>query len=200
MKRSDVNGTECGESVSYGGMEFCVLGLLMIRDMTIYEIHQAFRKTLSLFYSGSMGSIQFALRKLLARGLVARTEETVGKRTRKVYTVLAPGRAAFAAEMLAEIPPAKLETTALARMSFLGHLESHRQRAAVLQSIVRSITAALASLEALRAEVAQIDPAPETRDVFQYQVHTLDYGIMAHNAGLAWFRDRLREAEQAAEG
>ena len=167
--------------------------------MTIYEIHQAFRKTLSLFYSGSMGSIQFALRKLLARGLVARSEETVGKRTRKVYSILAPGRAAFAAEMLTEIPPAKLETTALARMSFLGLIEAPQQRVAVLRSIVRSITAALAGLEALRSELAQIDPAPETRSVFQYQVHTLDYGIMAHNAGLAWFRDRLHEAEQAAE-
>jgi DNA-binding PadR family transcriptional regulator len=173
-----------------------VLGLLMMQDMTIYELSRSFKTSLALFYSASLGSLQVAARKLLARRLIAFREVREGGRRKKVYRILAAGKAAFRSGMMAPIPASRLEVTALSRLSFLGVLERQEDREIVLGMIVEATSAALEGLERLREEVGGLDVPPSYRGVLRYQLATLEYGIMAHRAGLAWFGSVLEEARR----
>lgn len=155
--------------------------------MTIYELSRAFRESLAPFYSSSLGSLQVAVRKLLARRLVAVREVTEGRRRKRIYRILAAGRAAFVAEMRSPIPPSRLEVASLSRLSFLGLLQDEGEREGVLTLIVESIRSALAGLEEMKRSLPGTPVPAAWKDILRYQLLPLDYGIMAHRAGLAWF-------------
>lgn len=155
--------------------------------MTIYQLKVAFRQSLALFYSDSLGSLQVAIRKLLARDLISFKEVRDGRRVKKLYHIEPAGRETFFAGMKAEIPPTRLEVTALARLHFLGLL-APRERQEVLDLIVEAISTALAGLEDMKKELDRLSVPAARRTVFDFQLRTLEYGIMSHRAGLEWFR------------
>ena len=171
-------------------MEFCVLGLLMIRPMSIYELNKAFTTTISLFYSASLGSLRTATGKLLARGLVERSPERVGGRLKKIFTITAAGREAFSAEFSTPIASARLEQTALARLHFLGLLSGATARRAALEVITAAIGESLATLEALDRDVSHrtADLSTKERTIAAYQLKTLEYGIKTSRFALEWFQ------------
>ena len=51
-------------------MDKLILGLLMIKHFTVYEIRQVMRQNFSYMCSDSLGSIQAALKKLSQQGAV----------------------------------------------------------------------------------------------------------------------------------
>jgi DNA-binding PadR family transcriptional regulator len=168
---------------------------LLLKDMSIYSLQKAFERSLSLFYSGSMGSIQFAVRKLLESGEITSRESHHGKRRSKIYSVTAKGRAHFFEAMYEPIPESKLETTALARTSFLGLLPNATERERVLSIIVDSIRESLQQLETLESELENEQVPEGLETVFYYRTRPLDYGMHSHRHALAFF-ERLRDAER----
>ncbi len=56
-------------------MEFVILGLLLRDQLTIYQLRSIFNQSFSMIYGDSYGSLQSALKRLLAQGLI-RFEET----------------------------------------------------------------------------------------------------------------------------
>jgi PadR family transcriptional regulator, regulatory protein AphA len=165
-----------------------VLGLLMMRDMTVYQLSKAFKASLALFYSASLGSLQRAVQKLLAQRLVSCRVTTEGGRRKKIYRILPAGRAAFRAGMKAPITPSRLEVTALSRLSFLGVLRTAREREEVLSLVTTTIAEALDGLVTLKTQLAGQEAPDAVREIYRFQVMTLDYGIMAHRAALTWFK------------
>lgn len=174
-------------------MDFCVLGLLLIQEMTIYQLNKAFKASLSLFYSASLGSLQKATKKLLDEGKIGRREVQEGKRQKKIYYILPRGRDAFHDMMKSELPSSRLEETALARLSFLGLLETPEEKEEVLEVIVRSVTSALNGLTDMKRELNKQELPESLQEVYFWQMKTLDYGIMAHRAGLGWFQTLLED-------
>jgi len=178
-------------------MDFCILGLLMLGPASLYELNAAFARSLSLFYRASLGSLQAALRKLLAAGYVEIASEEPGGRRKRLYRIREEGRARFFALMSAPLPETRLEETALARYHFLGFLPGPAERATVLDRIISDAGKALAGLETLAAEISALVIPPEYLEMFRYQRGTLEYGIAAHRSALRWFRRRRAEERRA---
>lgn len=178
-------------------MDFCVLGLLAISPMSLYDLNRAFERWLGLFYSASLGSIRATLAKLQEKGWIRSEEDAGNPRGRKVFTLEASGREAFRALMLSPLPQARLEDTALARYHFLGLLPDRRDRAAALAVIVRAVEDACSALEQVGREVDALDVPDAWKEAASYQRATLDYGLAAHRAGLEWFRAALAKEELA---
>ncbi len=85
-----------------------ILGLLLLRPMSLYDLVRAFEAGVSLFYSASPGSITRALGGLQSRALVEVDPVQPGTRGRKVYRPTPQGRAVFREWMLTE--PAESDT------------------------------------------------------------------------------------------
>lgn len=169
-----------------------ILGLLMLLGpQTLYSLNKQFERGPSLFYRASFGSLQSALRGLLAAGHVTVHATTERGRNKKNYSVTDAGLRAFHDWIRSPLTGGDLEVAALSRLFLLGLVEDADERRGIIDHITVEVERELARLEefadALDAQAVEIPDA--YRGVFRYQRATLDYGLMSHRAALAWFRD-----------
>ena len=161
-------------------MQHVILGLLILHGpLSLYAVQRHFQQGVSLFYSASFGSITRALTQLAAQGSVTVAAASADARGRKPYTVTDAGRASWRAWMLSP------ETTALARVFFLGLLPD-ADRPAAVASIRARIEADLAELEGVARSLDGAEIPAEFAEVFAFQRATLDYGIRSNRLALAW--------------
>jgi DNA-binding PadR family transcriptional regulator len=176
-------------------MEHVVLGLLMIQSLTIYGLNRAFKQGISLFYSASYGSLQTAVKNLLGKGWIVFEERVDQGRNKKVYSITEHGRQAFYEWMLAEIPANKLEVTALSKVFFLGLMESMEQKRQIVREILNKVDLVQKELSEMRQEISGYEIPDPYREIFKYQMKTLDYGLHAHDFARQWFLALLNEME-----
>jgi DNA-binding PadR family transcriptional regulator len=162
----------------------------MMFPHSLYDFKMAFLKGLSLFYSSSLGSIQVAVKKLLSLGLIEIHERSTQGRAKITYHITEAGRAYFQTQFTAPIPSGRLEETILARYHFLGLIE-RQQRVEVLYFLTRAIETGLTELQTLRGSYDHQPIPEEWQEIAHYQLGTADYGIAAHQTGLAWFKNQL---------
>ena len=78
-------------------MENIILGLLMLRSRTIYQLRKRIDEGLNLMYSCSTGSIQAAIKKLLQNGHITFSEIKEKGKLKKIYSITDSGRSSFKA-------------------------------------------------------------------------------------------------------
>lgn len=170
-------------------MEHIILGLLILKSMTIYEMNGHFKHGLSLAYSASYGSLQNGLKKLLNQNLIT-VEATVDSgRQKKVYQINKAGEEVFKTWMLSEIPLHKLNTLLIAKLYFLDHLALEDQLLLV-SHLIEQTEAKELHLMKLEKESKSLNPTKE------FQIKTLDYGMMAQTSSLHWLSDLHIELER----
>lgn len=170
-------------------MAHVILGLLMLRPQSLYELTKYFSAGVSLFYSASTGSIKRALDRLLAEGRIA-VESADGPRGRKIYAITDDGREEFRRWMLEEISGSDAETGTLSRVFFLGFLDA-ADRPQVAANIRERMESDLVRLERLEAQTARTEIPEGLEDVAQYQLATLQYGLTVHRTAMAWAEQHL---------
>jgi DNA-binding PadR family transcriptional regulator len=175
-------------------MEWIVLGLLMMKDMTIYELNSSFNSGLSLIYSASYGNLQYSVKKLLKSGSIGFEEKVENGRNKKIYRINEKGRSLFFKWMVSEVDTAKLETSILSKIYFLGLVEDADKRIAVIDDMIEKAEAEQQSLAIMNDNFSELQIPEEYRLMAFYQLKTLDYGIMAHAAAVDWLK-KLRSSE-----
>ncbi|MFS0723051.1 helix-turn-helix transcriptional regulator [Paenibacillus sp. 1P07SE] len=180
-------------------MVYVILGFLMIRALTQYDLKQALSREVSPFYSPSLGSIQAALKKLEAAGYVVPETQADGRRKKKLYTITASGREALRAWMLASIAQDRLETDVGTKLFFLG-LMAPAERLAIIRDIVQQLELVAALYE--QTELAESARSVDTpyRDIARYQLKTLSLGLLQHRSMLEGLRQVLTELEEEIYG
>jgi PadR family transcriptional regulator, regulatory protein AphA len=178
-------------------MENVVLGLLMIQSLTLYELNQAFKRGISLFYSASYGSLQAAVKSLLSKGLIDFEEKVESGRNKKIYSITEAGKSGFYAWMREKVPANKVEVTALSKLFFLGLVPEMEERKQIVAEIVSKIEVAKAELEQIDEEIRQAEFPEIYQEILKFQLKTLDYGIQSHAFGKKWFQDLLDELESS---
>jgi len=169
-------------------MDYIILGLLLHKSLTIYEINAFFEKGLFLIYAASYGSIQNALKKLLKKDLIEFEEVVESGRNKKIYSLKETGRKAFFTWMLSEINTNKLETCMLSKIFFLGYVESLQDRLSILNDMMDKVEGDYNSLNEIESSI-ETDAIPESyRELVLYQMKTLEYGKLTHQTALKWLR------------
>ena len=74
---------------------FAMLGMLAIRPWTTYELAKHLDRSLRPMWPRARSNLFNEPKKLVAHGLAAATQETVGRRPRTVYTITPAGRRAL---------------------------------------------------------------------------------------------------------
>ena len=177
-------------------MEHVILGLLLIQRLTIYGLNQAFKQGISMFYSASYGSLQTSVKNLLAKGMIVYQQQVDNGRTKKVYSITEQGRTAFFQWMISEIPENKLEVTALSKVFFLGLIEDVDTKREIVRGILRKIDLVQNQLSGMDQQLSQYEIPDAYREIFKYQMKTLDYGIQSHTFGRQWFQALLDDIEK----
>jgi DNA-binding PadR family transcriptional regulator len=74
-----------------------ILGLLAIKPWSTYELTQQMDRSLGRIWPRAVSKLYEEPKKLVAEGLARASEETVGRRSRTVYSITPKGRRALAA-------------------------------------------------------------------------------------------------------
>ncbi|CAM4440733.1 PadR family transcriptional regulator [Paenibacillus tarimensis] len=184
-------------------MEFVILGLLLIRSLSQYDIKAILERKISPFYSPSLGSIQAALKKLQARGLTQLQADENSPRGRKLYTITAEGKQHFMTWMLAPFSHGRLEQEATTKLFFLG-LVSPAERLAIVREMTRVLEANVQEYETAYTEANTRMGSGGTpvhlAEVARFQLKTLELGLHDQRSMLAWFTSLAEELEAETDG
>ena len=104
-------------------MENIILGLLLLRSRTIYQLRKRINDGLNLMYSCSMGSIQAAIKKLLRNGHIAVNEINESGKLKKLYGITDEGKRQFYLWINAPIDINVSKNPELSKIYFLGFAE-----------------------------------------------------------------------------
>ncbi len=177
-------------------MKYIILGLLLLKPLSIYDINKAFQNIISLFYSPSYGSINTAMKKLLAKKIVECKEEVIQGRNKIVYTILEAGKKEFIGWMLSEINPNKLEVTALSKLFFLGLVDNKEDKINIISNIINTAKSEKERLETLKKETQAYEVPKSYKEIFLFQLKTLDYGLNSYQFSFTWFEKLLKELKK----
>ncbi len=177
-------------------IDTAALGFLMFRPLSMYDLSKAMERSTGHFLSASYGSLHPALRKLEKLGHVTVTEEVANGRRKKVYRITESGRAHFRAWMGQDLVAERVAEPGLLRLFFLGHLDPE-EREALLVRFLREMEQAAEELEALHAEVKDVQAPPEAEAHLAYQLATLEFGIAHHRFVKDWYQAKLEAFRNA---
>lgn len=201
-------------------MDIIILGFLMIKGSTIYELRQMIKNSLSTVSSDSTGSIQAALKKLLNKKMITFTEQIEGGINKKVYYITDVGKEHFQ-QAIAQPMLYKEKNMELSKFFFMGFTDKAK-RDDMLADYIHVLEDELASLEKINTSTSpryQFDDAglqdlkkrggaaeymtlENVNEIAHFQYATLDLGTEKARFEIAWFkkfRERLNLEDTADE-
>jgi len=208
-------------------MDKLILGLLMIKHFTVYEIRQVMRQNFSSMCSDSLGSIQAALKKLSQQGAVTYSEYVEKGKMKKEYAITASGRFLFLEWLKTPIDMSKNKNMDLGKFLFMGYLPK-REQLQMLDLTIEGLEVEVQEFEAVKdairfteeqekvkayleqnshlatelIETSQAaDLAESISQIGYFEMKTLEFGLDSARFQLDWFT-KLRQqlAENEKEG
>jgi DNA-binding PadR family transcriptional regulator len=169
-------------------MENLILGLLILKQMTIYELNSSFKEGLSLIYSASYGSLQSAVKKLLKHDMITYEEQVENGRNKKIYHIKETGKDKFYKWMQEEIPEKKLEVMILSKIYFLGLIENKEDQVLILDKMIAKVSNIYNEMQTYEKEINTLAIPKKYEAVAKFQIRTLNYGVNSHLFALNWLK------------
>lgn len=185
-------------------MDIIILGLLMIRRSTIYEMRKAIETNLTGISSSSVGSIQAAIKKLLEKKFISYEEYVENSVNKKVYRITSEGKAYFQAN-ISQPMCYKEKSMELGKFFFMGFVEKS-QRTELIDLYIAELKDKLGILEQIKAAAeASVDfdentvttlkqqgvteeiTVTEVREIAFFQRAMLDLSIDKIKFEIQWF-------------
>jgi len=182
-------------------MDKLILGLLMIKHFTVYEIRQVMRQNFSSMCSDSLGSIQAALKKLSQQGAVTYSEYVEKGKMKKEYAITALGRILFLEWLKTPIDMSKNKNMDLGKFLFMGYEVEVQEFEAVKDAIrfteeQEKVKAYLEQNSHLATELIETSQAADLAEsisqIGYFEIKTLEFGLDSARFQLEWF-SKLRQ-------
>lgn len=193
-------------------MDIILLGLLMLKGSTLYELRKIISEQLTFATSGSTGSIQGAIKKLLTNDHIIFEEQVEKSVNKKIYYITEAGKSYFL-QQVAKPMVNKTTNMELGKLFFMGYTPAG-EREAVIDTYITELEQELAILKdlaAMREEYFKQMPLKEVmaanmeilkdlggakefmsveamEQVDFFHQATLDYGISQLQHDLEWFK------------
>lgn len=165
-------------------IEYILLGFLMNKEMSGYDIKYFMSHSTAYFYDASFGSIYPALKRMLSRGWIEVRETIEGGKYKKTYFILEKGRLIFLKWLETPLMAGKGKEEHLIQVFFYEFLPKPRAIALIGDFIIK-VEAIIKELEELETRIR------DKADI--YKLSTLLYGKEYYNFKAAWYRGFLSE-------
>lgn len=200
-------------------MEHIILSLLLLKGMTIYEMRTYIQQNLSTVCSDSLGSIQAAIRKLLDKEYINVEEYIDNNMLKKRYSVTEKGAIYFKEWIGTPINIKKMKNMEEGKIFFLG-MASKEKRIAFIRDYIKSLNTEYDKLcqiqqfvdntknsvietniiriskETLLSEhLLSVSEEPDLknviRNIYDYQIYMLEYGLVRLREDIAFYEKIL---------
>lgn len=166
-------------------MENIILGLLLLQPRTIYQLRKRIDEGLNLMYSCSTGSIQAAIKKLLASGCICMSADECG-RQKKVYAITDEGKQRFSVWINGAIATDTAKNPELAKIYFMG-LSDKSNRIAQLENHITNLHETFCELEKIYQKGEELYSHLPQNDVLFFQLQTAKYGRDFLQFNIEWY-------------
>lgn len=202
-------------------MNKLILGLLMQKKLTVYEIRAIIRQNFKDVCSDSLGAIQAAIKKLLADEMVVFSEFVEKSVNKKQYAITAKGRAALFEWLKTPADVSEAKNMEFGKIFFMGMLPKE-ERVRVLGETIAQLEMDLPFLEELQATIEatrenHADFEQQKKQLFEmwqaepeyfsdvigkfddlafYSTATLHYGMELIKFNIEWFKKLQKRDEE----
>lgn len=166
-----------------------ILGFLVMRPMTGYELKKISEKTIVHFWQFNLSQVYPALQQLHRDKCIEKHEEFVGDKARFVYTVTDVGHKHLHAWLSKRHEPESKKMSFLLKLYFChGDVSLCRRH---LRNYLAENQAKLAMLRALFDECSAMSGSGKNDYPPHSHLETIDFGIHMTNAKITWLKKRL---------
>jgi len=201
-------------------LEKIILGILMLKRLTVYEIRSILKKSFQCMCSDSLGGIQAALKKLLSAEMVTCCEYVEKSVNKKQYSITDKGRKDFLGWLHTPADISYPKNLELSKLLFMGLVPSEEQLPLIEETIallekelgnLLELQSSLLLLEenekpqmvdyfkndqeygsGIQNAIQNLDIAENVNSIVKFQMLTLQYGIDLAKFQIDWFV-KLRE-------
>ena len=195
-------------------MDKIILGILMLRRMTAYELRNTIRDNFKSMCSDSLGSIQVTLKKLLSLKMVT-FEELVEKGiNKKRYAITDIGEKVLMEWIKIPIDISKTKNIDMGKLLFMGYIPKNEQKN-LINKIILSLEEEYSELKNLKESInfenerlgienylltdteyqeriknlnKKNNVSKNIKEVSKFTLATLDYGIDVVDFNIKWFK------------
>ncbi len=172
-------------------MDNIILGLLLLRARTIYQLRKRIESGLNLMYSCSTGSIQAAIKKLLNGGLIGVDETVENGKLKKVYHITEKGKAQFHSWVNGAIESHAVKNPELAKIYFMGFADKET-RVKSIENYIVELEKMYSDLDKICSDGDEMFAASQENDVLFFQLQAAKYGRDFMRFNIDWY-SRLSE-------
>ncbi|MCC0704849.1 PadR family transcriptional regulator [Clostridioides sp. ES-S-0049-02] len=195
-------------------MDKIILGLLMLKKLTIYELRSIIEMNFTSMCSNSMGSIQAAIKKLLEKKMIVYEEFVENSVNKKFYALTDAGKACFLEWVETSMVAGKVKDMELSKLFFMGFVPTQK-RLSLIQSYIVDLKKEREQLENIKIQdinVAKLQYITyleenqeqfnhflqdtehsniqrDIQDIIDFELLTLKFGIDRTNFEIAWFEN-----------
>jgi DNA-binding PadR family transcriptional regulator len=190
-------------------MEKMILGILMMSQLTVYEIRAVIRANFQAMCSDSMGSIQAAIKRLLDAEAITVSEYVEKGVNKKRYSITEKGRAQLMDWLQTPANISGAKNMELGKFLFMGMLPAEKQMP-LIKEIIRHLEEDLAQLLDIQAGITpdqkagviaywQSNPAyysdvlEKATSIAKFEELTLQYGIDTTKFNIEWFKRLVKK-------
>lgn len=193
-------------------MDKIILGLLMIKQLTIYELRGIIETNFTSMCSNSMGSIQAAIKKLLEQKMVMFEEFVENSVNKKQYMLTDLGRKCFLEWVQTAMVAGKMKDMELSKLFFMGFVPIEK-RLGLIETHLADLIKEREQLESIQKQdesknkreyitylgknkaqenhllqaTGQLDVQIGTNEIIKFELLTLQFGIDRINFEIEWF-------------
>ena len=200
-------------------MEHIILSLLLLKEMTIYEMRTYIQQNLSTVCSDSLGSIQTAIKKLLDKEYIDVNEYMDNNMLKKQYNVTEKGVLHFKEWIGTPMNIQKMKNMEASKFFFLG-MASKEKRIAFIRDYIKSLSTEYDKLcqiqqfventkgSVIESNVIRLSQTPELikkllnvseetklenviSNIYDYQIYMLEYGLCKLREDIAFYEKIL---------
>jgi DNA-binding PadR family transcriptional regulator len=178
-------------------MIYVILGFLMMKQMTKYDIKSLLSRKISPFYASSYGSINNGIKKLLELNYIDFTETIMNGRHKKNYFLLTEGEEAFINWLKQDIVIGKHKDDLSLKLFFYGFL-TIEERIQRLETYYVKQLQHYQEYTAYYNETLKIDYPKEVADIASCQIMTLDYAAKHLACDIEWLETVIKRLKEEA--
>ncbi len=176
-------------------LENVILGLLLYKKLSIYDMKKAIEQSVGFFYSSSYGNIHPAMKKLEAKGFVSVQEKLVHGRNRKEYSITEEGIGQFQIWLSQDIKVGKIQDEGLLHLYFLAELKEDK-RIELLNRYIEKLSEKVIELSEVENAIRKIEVPDKYREALNYRIITIDFGLKYYKFELTWYKDIINKIKR----
>lgn len=175
-------------------MNELILGLLMINNMTTYQIKKAIQSGMNLISSDSMGNIHASIKKLLQNNYITFEELVDNGKFKKVYTISIEGKEYFEAWISSPFESSHKRNPELKKIFFMAFSDKETRKSRI-QEYIKLVKTEKIKLEQLQEySLVVLKELPEAqREIGFFQVETIQYGLDRASFEIEWYEKFFRK-------